>query len=241
MSTPPIDYAAILGDLEAKRTALDTAIASVRAALAVGSLGQSGDGTAFVGPGLSNSLTGGEVPDGAFLGKNIPDAAKLYLEIVKKKQTSKEIALALLKGGMETASKDFPSIVHAILDRARKGNNPALVKIGTQWGLANWYPNLTPSTNGHKPAKKKSTASKKKIAANAAVTTTREQNKPNAKPVGATTKQISDVLKPGVEFTLHEIAKAAGIELQKVNLVMGNLQRGGKVEKTPGGKYRAAA
>src|SRR6266852_4822406 len=111
MGVEQMDYAAIVADLEAKRNALDQTIAAFRAAHALGALGQAGEFPlppnglvpSVFGPStFVPSVTGGEVPAGAFLGKSIPDATKLYLEIVKKKQTSREIAQALHKGGMET-------------------------------------------------------------------------------------------------------------------------------------------
>src|SRR5271166_4055386 len=103
MSTQTIDYGAILANMEAKKAALEAAIASLRAALAMGALGASGDlPEGIAAASVSAALYGGDVPNGAFLGKSIPDAAKLYLEIVKKKQTSREIAEALQKGGIES-------------------------------------------------------------------------------------------------------------------------------------------
>jgi len=249
MSTQPIDYAAILNDLEAKKVALEAAIASVRAALAVGLLGPTGEGVSVLGAGVSGSMAmfGGEVPAGAFLGKTIPDAAKFYLEIVKKKQTSKEIAEALLKGGMESASKNFPSIVHAILDRACKGKNPGLVKLGTQWGLASWYRNFVPGTAA-KPGKKKlqKKAAKKNtvakpMAVKAEQPTVIAQPVPTTEQKGMTGKRIVNVMttKSGTEFTLRQVAEETGLGLQKVNLAMANLVRSRKAEKTSSGKYRA--
>jgi hypothetical protein len=175
----------------------------------------------------------------------------LYLEIVKKKQTSKEIAAALIKGGMESTSKKFPAITHAILDRACKANNPALVKLGTQWGLASWYPNLVPSASAKSGTKKSAKKASKKATPPAAPKkeTPRRPAQPvsvagrKSKPVSASTKRVTDIIhaKPGNEFALDDIAKATGMEVNKVNLVIGNLLRGGKVEKTSGGKYRAVA
>lgn len=259
MGTQPIDYAAILADLEAKKGSLEVAIASVRAAIAAGSLGQSGDGATFA-PGFSSAL-GGEVPAGAFLGKSIPDAAKLYLEIVKKKQTSKEIADALLKGGMETASKTFPAIVHAILDRARKAKNPAIVKLDrSHWGLTGWYPkgigSATIAQSKKQPKKKaakKAAGAAKPITASVAVkpeaakvenpsaTPPTRVNPIKIKEVSPNTKQVMSTIqaKPGNEFTVHEIAKETKIDVQNVNRVVANLVRGRKVEKTATGKYRA--
>src|SRR6266550_2394442 len=226
MGIEQMDYTVILADLEAKRAALDQTIASFRNALAIGALGQPGDAanslalSAF-GP-ITSSISGGEVPDGAFLGKSIPDAAKLYLEIVKKKQTSKEIAEALLKGGMESASKNFPAIVHAILDRARKAPNSAFVKLGTQWGLSSWYPKGFAANAATKPGKKKQQkkAPKKKeskAAVTKSVTASTEaapaQPVPiNKKKKGATADRIVGILqaKPGVEYTAQQIGEQIG-------------------------------
>lgn len=255
MGTQPIDYAAILADLEAKKVALEATIASIRAGIAVGSLGQSGDGTSFAAAGLPGALTGGEVPAGAFLGKSIPDAAKLYLEIVKKKQTSKEIAEALLKGGMETASKDFPSIVHAILDRARKAKNPALVKVDkSHWGLTGWWPKGIGSANGAQSKKtpKKKTAKKAKAEGKSHASPPAHQSTPTIVPKdnspkepSSNAKRIMDVFlaKPGVEFEMDAIAQQTGITVRHVGLMLSNFIRGKnpKVEKTSSGKYRAAS
>jgi hypothetical protein len=254
--TTPIDYASILADLEAKKAALEATIASIHGAIAVGSLGQPGDGNGYTPSGLPTSLNGGEVPAGAFFGKSILDATKLYLEIVKKKQTSKEIAAALLKGGMESTSKNFPSIVHSILDRARKGANPAFVKLGTQWGLASWYPNLVPSVNGQKTEKKKTEkkAAKKKArpkataktgtpvaASNVSPVSIGAQTRANGKPVSPTTQRITDLIRAKPGLTLKEIAKEAAMDTQSVNRVIVNIVRSGKAEKTADGKYRAVA
>jgi hypothetical protein len=255
MSTQPIDYAAILADLEAKKIALEAAIASVRAAIVAGTLGQSGDSMTFSAPGLPAALTGGEIPAGAFLGKSIPDAAKLYLEIVKKKQTSKEIAEALLKGGMESTSKNFPSIVHAILDRARKAKNPALVKVDkSDWGLTGWWPKGIGSANGtqsKKPTKKKA-AKKAKAEGKSATSSSAHQSAPTIVPKdsspkqeGTNAKRIMDVLlaKPGAELGFDEIAKQTGITVRNVGLIVSNFMRGKKprVEKTSSGKIRAVS
>jgi hypothetical protein len=256
MTTPPIDYASILADLEAKKTALEATIASIRGAIAVGSLGQSGDGTGYTASALPTSMNGGEVPAGAFFGKSIPDAAKLYLEIIKKKQTSKEIAGALLKGGMESASKNFPSIVHSILDRARKAANPAFVKLGTQWGLASWYPNFVPSAAKPSSNKKlEGKTSKKKARSKSASTKTpaittiepasQASEKKNGKEPSTNAKRIMDVLlaKPGVELGLDAIAQQTGIPVRNVGLLVNNFIRGKnpKVEKTSSGKYRVVS
>ena len=94
MSTEKLDWAAVIADLESKRAALDTAIASLKTVLAYGSLGPS-EGISYVNLSAdlrSPSASGGDVPDGAFHGKSIPAAVKLYLGLVNKKQTAREIS-----------------------------------------------------------------------------------------------------------------------------------------------------
>src|SRR5260370_12648111 len=88
-----LDYGAFLADLEAKRAVLDQAIASVRAVMSSGALAVNvSDSMPGMADSVSVALHGGEVPAGLFHGKSIPEAAKLYLSIVNKKQTTKEIA-----------------------------------------------------------------------------------------------------------------------------------------------------
>jgi hypothetical protein len=56
-----------------------------------------------------------ELPTGAFLGKSIGAAIKLYLGAIRRKQTTKEIAVALKEGGVESTSDNFESVVLASL------------------------------------------------------------------------------------------------------------------------------
>src|ERR1700722_6017337 len=111
-----LDYGVFLADLEAKRTVLDQAIASVKAVMASGAMGISvGDVLPVISDSASIRLHGGEIPVGAFLGKSIPEAAKLCLQITKKKLTTREIAESLQRGGIETKAKtSFAAIVHAV-------------------------------------------------------------------------------------------------------------------------------
>ena len=139
---PTIDYAAILADLEAKKLAIETLIASFKTAAASGALVM---GDVPLGAGIPFSATTQaitsiqDIPNGAFHGKSITEASKIYLGMIKKKQTTREIAEALLRGGMETTSDRFQTNVHGILLRAGKDKHE-LVRIGNAWGLAEWYP-----------------------------------------------------------------------------------------------------
>ncbi len=252
MSNKTLDYAAILADLEAKRGALDNTIAALRNALVHGTLGEIGeipppaDGIA---PTTYSSLSasGGEVPAGAFLGKSIPDATKLYLEIVKKKQTSAEIAEALKKGGMETKSKNFPQMVHSVLDRARKAENPQIVKLDrSHWGLATWYPASLRSAGKYqgRGAGRKKTR-KGKLAGKAAAKSTAlapiwmppAPNVSQAK--GKAHERAVEYLQtqPNAEHSLESVGHHLGMGIKGARLILGKLVKAGKVRMSAPGMY----
>jgi hypothetical protein len=248
MGNEPMDYAVIVADLEAKRNALDQTIAAFRTALAIGALGQHSDlqpSNTLVPNGFGNtfvsSITGGEVPAGAFLGKSIPDAAKLYLEIVKKKQTSKEIADALQKGGMETNSKNFPQMVHSVLDRASKADSGIVKLDRSHWGLATWYPASLRSAGkyqGRGTGRKK--PRKGKVAAKAGKPPLLLAG-PSAAPV-ATAKANDRAVEylqtqPHAEHSLESVGHHLGIGLKGTRLILGKLVKAGKVRMSAPGMY----
>jgi hypothetical protein len=243
-----IDYIATLADMEAKRASLDQAIVALRQAITMGALAQVGEGGGVPSMGTP-SFAGGEVPTGAFLGKSIIEAAKLYLEIVKKKQTAKEIMDGLVKGGMETNSRSFLKTVHAALTRARQAPNPPLVKVGMQWGLAGWFPKGISNGSARKKKVKKNThkpsapetarvAKPNGKAASAVVSATEKRTK--GKLLSPNTQRLTTLVhsKPGL--TLHEIAKEAGMDVPLANRLMINVVRSKKVDKRDA-KYWPAA
>jgi hypothetical protein len=256
MSTQPLDYAAIIADLEAKKAAIESTIISIRQAMASGVLGlsQGGDVPSGVPGGSSLSMYSGDIPAGAFLGKSIPEAARIYLEIVKRKQTSREIAEALQKGGMESTSNNFVGIVHAVLDRSRKAPNALIVKLGSQWGLAGWYPKgILNSVTSAPVSKKKGKKGKKtkgngkssdnkEILALPAASETAHQEKPGGEPALGMRAQIVELLKstPGEEFSAEVLSEKFGQKVQVTRMVMGKLITDGVVQKTQGGGYRAS-
>jgi len=243
MGTESLDYTAILNDLEAKKKAIEAAIASLRSALSVGALGLNlGDANFAMQDAVGFSMGTGEVPDGAFLGKSIPEAARLYLEIVKKKQTTREIADALRKGGMETKSPGaFSRIVHATLNRVRKVANSPIVKVGSQWGLSNWYPkgiaSLSSDKHGKKKAKRKTghTRSEKSEGSTSHAGRSKKGN------TGNTSERISHILqsKPSGEFTAQQVAEQADLNVQVAYMLLARLAKQGKVHKTSSGAYQA--
>lgn len=96
MAEEKMDYSSMLADMEAKKAALETAIASLRAALAAGALGAPGDLPVGAAASLPTAVSG-DIPTGAFLGKSIPAAIKLYLAAMRKKCTTREMPLDTTK------------------------------------------------------------------------------------------------------------------------------------------------
>jgi len=233
----PFDYTAIIADLESKRAALDATITAFRAAQAAGALGQAGDMPAGATLAVPFGASGGEVPVGAFLGRSIPEAAKLCLQILKRKMTSREIAEALKKGGIESTAKNFPTIVHSILDRASKGSS-GIVKLNSSWGLAEWYPaGLRSGAAEKRPKAKKGRKSKKVKSADKTAS-----NGKGESPDGLQ-ERIFKLLraKPGAELAPSEIAASLGVRVQTIHFLLGKLAYRKQAEKTTEGKYKAIA
>jgi len=241
-----IEYGTILADLEAKRSVLDAAISSLRAAMAAGALGAT-EGTSYVNLAatvVNPSIHNGEVPAGAFLGKSIAEAAKLYLSIVKSKQTTREIADALLKGGMETTSSNFEGIVHAGLNRERKASGE-LVRVGKAWALTQWYPSGIRTQA--KRTVKKSRRSKAKRSEPKPVTDTQATEKtfePVAPPGHHPTKLWERAVQfidshPGKVFTAKELSDQFGIHSKVISMTLAKPAKDGLIKMTAPSTYTA--
>jgi hypothetical protein len=154
----PINIDAVIADLEVKKAAIENAIQALKALYPTG-----GDASlsAILGP---VSPTGGSatvavapenIPDGAFFGmRSIAEAAKKYLGLVKRKQTTKQIVEALERGGFPHQSKKLYSTVYTSLQREEEREGGELVRIGSEWAIASWYP-------GHARRAKQETEPKK--------------------------------------------------------------------------------
>jgi hypothetical protein len=229
-----LDYGAILADLEAKKCMLDQAIASLRAAMAAGALGV-GEASSYVNMGATLANPVG-IPTGAFLGKNIPDATKLYLSIVKQKKTSQEIAAALKEGGMETTSKNFEGMVHSILTRASK-NYGEIVKVGRGWALAEWYPAAIRAavSQENQKGRRSRRGRPRKNESKARVSTGQDETpKPKERVLQALRNQ------PGIEMSLQELADHLKMPTRAINMVLVSLAQQKTIQKTSSGKYRMA-
>jgi hypothetical protein len=131
MAMETVDYAAVLADLEAKRAALDSAIAAVRQLLNLGTeQGSSGS------PGQQKREQ--VVRFDSFFQMTVPDAIRKFLTITTQPQTLSEITKALEQGGLKTTSKNLMGIVGPTLSRMKKAGD--VLPIQGKWGLAEWYP-----------------------------------------------------------------------------------------------------
>ena len=126
-----VDYKAVLGDLKARRAALDQAIAAIEAIV--------GDPGILALPGNSSSAaTPGQVniePD-TFFALTSVEATKKYLGMVGKAQSTGQIADALNRGGLQVKEDSVASL----LQRASRSGDPDLAGLKRgMWGLKRWY------------------------------------------------------------------------------------------------------
>jgi hypothetical protein len=237
MSAEDMDLMAVISSLEAKRAALDSAIASLRALVSSGM--STADGTL----GNTTASGGGEVPDGAFHGKSMPAAIKLYLEMVRSKKTAREISDGLRKGGLESTSKFFDKIVYSTLDRLRKVGE--VVKIGNAWGLPAWFPALMRAGAGAKSTRPRKGRPPKSAPQGPKLLPVADSAKPERKKLKSepsTSDMIDWFLRdnPGAH-TVEEIQSATKISnIRVAQMVLGTLVKRGRVAKEDG-KYRKAS
>ncbi len=142
-----IDYAAVLADLENDLAELEISIDYIRRK----KLGAQPEDTdaPIAKPHPSRSRVGTTshsdgvplIRQDAFFGMGLVEATKKYLGMTKRPKSSRDIATALVQGGLHTTAKDFYNTVFGVLNREAK-NNGEIVKVKKEWGLAEWYPGL---------------------------------------------------------------------------------------------------
>jgi len=144
----PINYAAVLADLQAKRVQLDSAIASIRVLME-----QTGI-MAATAPPLPRLAELSQVPPSAFVGLSVSVAVRRLLEMMQRRLSVREIMRGLQAGGLK-ASKYRN--VYAIL-RQRESDKADIIKVDRLWGLAEWNPELPPRSNLVGPQKQKASS-----------------------------------------------------------------------------------
>lgn len=134
-----VDYDAVIEDLEQKRAAfnaaVDGAIQGIKHVLtAINGLPS---GQALSGPPVEPFQQA--ITPATFFGLGLAEAAIRYLQIVKKQQTTREIAEALEAANYHHTSVNFVNTVNTALYR-RERDGADVVRIGRSWALAEWYP-----------------------------------------------------------------------------------------------------
>lgn len=125
MAKEPINYEAVLADLEEKKKQIESAIAAIKMIAAHG-------GTFTPGSGAGQNLG-----PSAFLKMSIPDATKKFLEATRQKQSTQAVIEALAEGGLP---KSKYTTMYSILSR-RQRQVGDIINMQGDWALAEWYPN----------------------------------------------------------------------------------------------------
>jgi hypothetical protein len=137
MSQEPSHIDAAIADLEVWLERISTAIETLRHLQSQG--GALPDSPVPIGAGRAS--LNGDIPHDAFFQMTVPDAAEKYLTLTKKTKPTSELANALLKGGLKSAAKNFPSMLNTILSRESR-----FVKVNKEWALTAWYPGMRRGT-----------------------------------------------------------------------------------------------
>lgn len=144
----PINYEAVLADLEARKVQLDSAIVAIKMIMAQGGSSPSPNG------GGSSTSTG----PSDFLGMSIPEATKKYLTASRQKRSTQDVMKALEAGGLP-ASKY--TTVYSILRRREKQVGD-IINMQGDWALSEWYPNYRKKLKGEDESEEETAKGEKK-------------------------------------------------------------------------------
>jgi hypothetical protein len=123
MTDQPINYDAVLADIEVRIKKLQDTAEGIRAIIAMG--------------GGSPSGPSGKIAHNAFLKMSIPEATKKYLTMAEQKKDTQAIIDALEQGGLPRSEYQT---VYAVLRRREKQVGD-IINMQGDWALAEWYPN----------------------------------------------------------------------------------------------------
>jgi hypothetical protein len=236
----PLD--GFLATVETRIAALQQLKESYLAAVSIGAFGLAGE----IDLSMSNGTRGTsyDLPTGAMLGKSVPQAIKLYLGAVRKKQTASEIMSALKDGGVESTAANFLNNVTSSLHRLKTSGDVLQFKDG--WALAEFYPESLRARIA------KETAPKKRIAREAAPgKKPRKARKPvQGKTAKAkATKSRSAPEGPGLSERVlaslrgrdfassRDLSNELKVAPSVLNLMLGRLVKQQKVERSQDGQH----
>lgn len=141
----------ILTRLRQRRDELNTTIAIIERELQLPASGNGKSATASASPAATTPDGSGavEVHTGAFLGMSTPKAIIKYLGMVKKAESPRQIATALMAGGQVHATDAQTAYLNAYSALKRMKNDKVAKTQNGDWGLIEWY--------GGRPPKAKAT------------------------------------------------------------------------------------
>jgi hypothetical protein len=230
-----LDLAGMIKALKVHREAIDAAITNLM--VASGGMIAAPEGGAATNFSLPNSgnQQPTELPRGAFLGKSLPSAVKLYLSAVIKKQTIREIATALREGGVESTSDNFEGVISGCIHRMKANGEVLQFKEG--FALAEFYPahiRASLSHGGGLPQKRTKKPAKKA--------------KPAQKPLVLPTESLEQRVEAftsshkGEWITFRDVMGALpDISRQAAASTLGKLAKDRGWDKSEDGKYRVGA
>jgi hypothetical protein len=227
-----VDYKAVLKDLEAQKARIDAAIAGVRQLLSMPALG-SGAGSAAAGAEPVN------LSDHPFLGMSIGEASKKYLQMKKSKQTVKEIADALERGGLHHVSTNFPATVATMVNRYAKTDSELISAGKGEWALAAWYGNRRPKPV--EPGRKKKRAHSAGKAASATKTKAPSKPAPSSDAAEPTSREMTVAVLRAAGTPMHVDAMIEAIKARFgkdvprgtiVTMVADSVRRGKQFKRT---------
>jgi hypothetical protein len=125
MSNEPINYEAVLADIDARIAKLQATREGIADLMAISGTVPTG------GP-------SGKIAHDAFLKMSIPDATKKYLSMTRQKKDTQAIIDALEQGGLP---RSVYATVYAVLRRREKQVGD-IINMKGDWALSEWYPNL---------------------------------------------------------------------------------------------------
>lgn len=139
MGSQPIDYRAVLADLEQKKEEIESAIQAVRTLIGVREQPKPKAGPRK--DAVSSPDRPGDVGTQAgidFSDMTLADAAEVYLKKVRQPQTVVEIAKGLERLGFKHTSTYFNNTVRAALTRRVGREVGDFRQVKKKWGLAEW-------------------------------------------------------------------------------------------------------
>jgi hypothetical protein len=132
----------LLAELEKECSELQTTIAVLKRKLgqpANDATSWSKNGASMFAVGLGGTTSDSDSDSKPYMGMNIPDAAKKYLQRVREPKSPQEIAEALRQGGLHSRSVDFMGVIRTTL--VRNGRTVGIESYGGgKWGLSDWRP-----------------------------------------------------------------------------------------------------